>query len=391
MRLIYLFIISVFLGTATYAAETLDQYRARLATLSDAQILELIKNRPKAVSDGTWSIPQKGTINREWYPMFGACKSVSAYTCSSCSCDWYMKSTHPNNYKKGYDGYGIYGSSLATNNHGKDSQGRSTGCLWSSQINDATIVMLMRWALADSNDPCGLADFMKTALYDKGESKTVKSMSVRDFSSIYFTNSRKRCGTGAWVETGDAKKVAITEFSRSVCDHIYSNYEKAKASGESAAALKFVSDDEFNAGISVLGQVQKDMRDAAAAEGANSLDSEVERGIYYADMFKALKSETEWVNYYTVDAAKKDAVLAELLPYKQSIEAALQFYKEESDYSAKTSEIADWDSVVATTYANEESLQNDFYKRHDLLMQHCKNLAAELGKDVTICPEKFQP
>ena len=155
-------------------AETAAEFKARVKAMSDSEIMALLEQRVDGEGQWTYSDnPDK--INKVWTGI-GACRVSDATSCSSCACDYYFKSNHPNNRHKGTNGYTqVYNgyTKNLSNNAGTGCMqvtGFSGGCYHNStqapHLCGGSLTKVsaahVREAMDDPKDPCGIEEYLQS-------------------------------------------------------------------------------------------------------------------------------------------------------------------------------------------------------------------------------------
>ena len=189
-------LIFMFAFTNAIYAMSLAQYKAKITELDAQTIWELkdIKYKDSRI----WYYGDGG-IQKEWSPL-GACRIEIKTQCKECECDYYFKSSHPNNRFKGDFPYDNYSDGYPQSPNRFPTEGcmhvkkkRGT-CSFDNhyklcELSDDPKVVFkayLRHAFYDPKDPCGLKEFFYTphkdeALQNKiinpkpGEDETVET------------------------------------------------------------------------------------------------------------------------------------------------------------------------------------------------------------------------
>lgn len=153
-------------------ASDVDEYKELILSL-DTTTLWKLKDL-KFEDERIWYYTDGG-VKKVW-SAFGACRIEDQRTCKDCSCDYYFKSSHPNNRFKGDFPYNSYSEGYPQSPEKLPSSGcmqidgLKGDCSYNNAFklchisNNPEVVLkeYIKHAFNNKKDPCGLKEFVFT-------------------------------------------------------------------------------------------------------------------------------------------------------------------------------------------------------------------------------------
>lgn len=190
----------------SYSSE-IEEYKKKILELDEEVIWQL--QNIKFEDSRIWYFSDGG-IKKVWSPL-GACRAEVKTECADCSCDYYFKSSHPNNrfigdfpYETVSEGYPQSPNKLPSTGC-MQVDGARGACSFNNKyklcnISDnykAVFKEYIRYAFNDKKDPCGINEFFYTKYKDLAleheliNPKKVKIDSIKSNDKVQINDSER--------------------------------------------------------------------------------------------------------------------------------------------------------------------------------------------------------